>query len=52
MGDYEQQHDADLRSPSPEPIYDTKSGLRTNTREQRLKDKYVKERNTLIGEVV
>jgi len=30
--DYE-QNDADIRSPSPEPVYDSKTGLRQNTRE-------------------
>ena len=52
LQDFEQQNDPDLRSPSPEPIYDTKTGLRTNTRDQRLKDKYVKERYRLITEVI
>ena len=52
LQDYEQQNDPDLRSPSPEPIYDAKTGLRSNTREQRLKDKYVKERYRLITEVI
>ena len=44
MQDYEQENDPDLRSPSPKPIYDAKNGLRINTREQRLKDKYIKEK--------
>lgn len=30
--DYE-ANDADIRSPSPEPIYDSKTGLRSNTRD-------------------
>ena len=49
--DYE-QNDADIRSPSPEPVYDSKTGLRKNPREQRLKDKYYKERLRLIDEVI
>jgi splicing factor 1 len=32
MSDYE-QNDPDIRSPSPEPIYDPKTGLRMNTRD-------------------
>lgn len=52
LQDYEQQNDEDLRSPSPEPIYDSKSGLRSNTREIRFKDKYYKERHLLITEVI
>jgi hypothetical protein len=30
--DYE-ANDPDIRSPSPEPVYDAKTGLRMNTRE-------------------
>ena len=33
-------------------MYDSKTGLRQNTREQRLKDKYYKERLRLIDEVI
>ena len=51
MSDFE-SNDADIRSPSPEPVYDPKTGLRMNTRDQRLKDRYIKERNTLIFEVL
>ena len=32
LQDYEQENDPDLRSPSPKPVYDTKTGLRINTR--------------------
>lgn len=32
MQDWESA-DADIRSPSPEPIYDPKTGLRMNTKE-------------------
>ena len=42
--------DYDVRSPSPEPIYDPKTGLRVNTREVRAKEKLLKERNTCIEE--
>ena len=52
LQDFEQQTDPDLRSPSPEPIYDQKTGQRTNTREQRLKEKYMKERYRLITELL
>lgn len=51
MNDWEMV-DADVRSPSPEPIYDAKTGLRMNTKEQRFRDKYVRERNSLIQEVL
>lgn len=44
--------DPDLRSPSPEPIYDSKSGHRLNTREIRTKENYVKEKNSLIEELI
>jgi splicing factor 1 len=47
-----ESNDPDLRSPSPEPVYDAKTGLRQNTREQRLKEKYIKERLRLIEEVM
>ena len=52
LHDFEQENDADLRSPSPRPVYDTKTGLRTNTRDVRLKDKYWRERQRLILEVL
>jgi splicing factor 1 len=51
MNDWEMV-DPDVRSPSPEPIYDAKTGLRMNTKEQRFRDKYVRERNSLIQEVL
>ena len=42
------QWDNDLRSPSPEPIYDPKTGMRTNTREQRGREKLQREYSDLI----
>ena len=39
--------DPDLRSPSPEPIYDNK-GKRINTREVRKRDTFLRERISLI----
>lgn len=42
--------DYEVRSPSPEPIYDPKSGQRVNTREVRAREKLQKERNTCIEE--
>ena len=39
------------RSPSPEPVYDTE-GKRTNTREQRIRNKLTKERTSLINEAL
>ena len=47
--DYESQ-DPDLRSPSPEPIYDPKNGMRVNTRPNRVKLALDKERHFLIEE--
>ncbi|CAG9317305.1 unnamed protein product [Blepharisma stoltei] len=47
--DYEIQ-DIEIRSPSPEPIYDPKTGQRVNTRESRAKEKLLKERNLCIEE--
>ena len=47
--DFEIQ-DYEVRSPSPEPVYDPKTGLRVNTREVRAKEKLLKERNTCIEE--
>lgn len=49
--DYENA-DPDLRSPSPEPIYDSKTGHRLNTRDVRTKEKYIKEKNTIIEELI
>ena len=45
-------NDPDIRSLSPEPTYDQKTGLRSNTRELRYRDRYVKERLRLIDEVL
>lgn len=42
--------DFEVRSPSPEPIYDPKTGQRVNTRETRAREKLQKERNTCIEE--
>eukprot|EP00798_Chlamydomonas_sp_ICE-L_P010194 gene10194-8106_t len=41
----------DHRSPSPEPTYN-EQGVRTNTREQRQKDKLMKERQDIIAELI
>ncbi len=45
-------NDPDLRSPSPEPMYDAKTGVRTNTREIRTKEKYTQEKNNVIEELM
>ena len=45
-------NDQDLRSLSPEPIYDKKTGVRTNTREIRTKEKYTIEKNNVIEELM
>lgn len=50
VGDYE-GNDPDVRSPSPEPIYDQKTGLRTNTRDVRLRERAIRERLRLIEEL-
>jgi splicing factor 1 len=41
--------DPDCRSPSPDPTYD-RSGVRTNTRENRAREKLLREKNDLIEE--
>ncbi len=41
-----------MRSPSPEPVYDSKSGLRLNTRDVRTKENYIKEKNSIIEELI
>ena len=41
--------DPDIRSPSPEPIYDV-HGRRINTREQRYKENMLREKHILIEE--
>ena len=44
--------DPDLRSPSPDPIYDSKTGKRLNTRLVLHREKYIKEKNDIIGELI
>lgn len=39
------------RSPSPEPVYDN-MGKRVNTRDQRIKDKLMKERQKYVTEAM
>ena len=51
IADYE-SNDPDLRSLSPEPIYDKKTGVRANTREIRTKEKYNKEKEAVIEELL
>ena len=50
--DEEVDNDKDLRTPSPEPIYDPRSGQRLNTRELRNKEKFLKQKNALITELI
>ena len=50
--DEETDNDKDLRSPSPEPIYDPRSGQRINTREMRNKEKFMKQKNEIIAELI
>jgi splicing factor 1 len=52
MGDYENRNDPDLRSPSPPPKYDAKTGEKLNPRENRLKERHLRERQLLIAEVL
>jgi len=44
--------DPDLRSPSPEPVYDSKTGQRINTRDLRIKEGYMREKNAIIEELM
>ena len=50
--DEEVDNDKDLRTPSPEPIYDPRTGQRLNTRELRNKEKFLKQKNLLITELI
>ena len=50
--DEETDNDKDLRTPSPEPIYDPRSGQRINTREMRNKEKFMKQKNAIIAELI
>ena len=50
--DEEIDNDKDLRTPSPEPIYDPRSGQRLNTRELRNKEKFLRQKNLLITELL
>eukprot|EP01100_Stratorugosa_tubuloviscum_P009393 TRINITY_DN393_c0_g1_i2.p1 TRINITY_DN393_c0_g1~~TRINITY_DN393_c0_g1_i2.p1 ORF type:complete len:445 (-),score=209.75 TRINITY_DN393_c0_g1_i2:161-1495(-) len=44
-------NDSDDRSPSPEPVYDN-LGHRTNTREQRVREKLTRERQKLVERAI
>jgi hypothetical protein len=44
--------DNDVRSPSPEPVYDLKTHVRLNTFEIRQKEEYLKEKNNIIEELI
>ncbi len=44
-------NDTDLRSPSPPPIYDNKSGQRVNTRANRWKEYLTREKHDLVEEL-
>ena len=41
-----------MRSPSPRATYDAKSGQKTNGRDVRLRDKYVRERQRIILQLI
>lgn len=47
-----EQSDSLLRSPSPEPVYDSKKHIRLNTFDNRMKEVYLREKNSLIEDVV
>lgn len=47
-----ENNDPDLRSPSPEPIYDKKSGKKMNTFDVRMKEKAKLEKDKLIEELI
>lgn len=44
--------DPDIREPSPDPIYDSKTGKRLNTRFIINREKYLKEKNDIITELI
>ena len=45
-------YDDDTRSESPEPIYDPKTGIRTNTRKKRVQKKLEHEKIEIIEELM
>jgi splicing factor 1 len=47
-----EDEDPDLREPSPEPIYDNKTGKRINTREVINRENYLREKNDIITELI
>lgn len=47
IGDFE-TNDPDISSPSPEPVYDSKTGQRLNTRDVRLREEFNNERMLII----
>ena len=49
---YFENNEPDLRSLSPDPISDPRTGVRLNTREARNTDMYIKEKNTLIEDLL
>lgn len=48
----DEDNDKDLRTPSPEPIYDPKTGQRINTRQNLNKEKLITQKNNLIAELI
>lgn len=48
----EEDNDKDLRQPSPEPIYDPKTGQRINTRDKINREKLINQKNNLIAELL
>jgi hypothetical protein len=50
QGKWVDEQPEERRSPSPEPLYN-ESGARTNTREQRARDKLMRQRNVSRGGV-
>ena len=51
IGDFE-PNDPDIASPSPEPVYDTKTGQRMNTRDVRNREEFANERMLVIEKLL
>jgi len=50
--DWEEEENKLIRSPSPEPEYDKKTNIRLNTFSNRMKKKYLIEKNNIIEELI
>lgn len=50
--DWEEKENRLIRSPSPEPEYDKKTNIRLNTFNNRMKKRYLIEKNSIIEELI